>query len=292
MDYERELDAAIRAASAGMAAIADWRGDGTEAGGTDLRDAGETETKTSVNDMVTAADQASQDAILEILTSAFPDDSVVGEEGTGEHYSGHGREWVVDPIDGTANFAVGLPYYCVSIALVVDGTPQVGVVASPPRALDRLWYGVRGEGAFVHHGVDDVTDAADLDGTPLAVSDRDELAGAVVFGRLSERDADVRAVDEITVREVLDREGQFRRPGSAAINLAQVAAGHADGYLILSIQEWDVAAGLLLVEEAGGTVRRRPSRIEDSSIEVIVSNGYIQADLEAIAAEAIEQAET
>ncbi|QSG06786.1 inositol monophosphatase family protein [Halapricum desulfuricans] len=284
MDYERELDAAIRAATAGMEAMRAERGD--------LREAGGTETKTNVNDMVTVADQASQDAILDVLKSAFPDDSVVGEEGTGEHYSGHGREWVVDPIDGTANFAVGLPYYCVSIALVVDGTPQVGVVASPPRALDRLWYGVRGEGAFVHHGVDGVTDADDLDGTPLEVSDQDELAGAVVFGRLSERDADVRAIDEITVREVLDREGQFRRPGSAAINLAQVAAGHADGYLILSIQEWDVAAGLLLVEEAGGTVRRRPSRIEDGSIEVIVSNGHIQADLEAIAAEAIELAET
>lgn len=282
MDYEAELDAAIRAATAGMDAMRAERGD--------LREAGETETKSSVNDMVTAADQASQDAILEILTSGFPDDSVVGEEGTGEQYSGEGREWVVDPIDGTANFAVGLPYYCVSIALVVDGSPQVGVVASPPRALDRLWYGVRGEGAFVQYGVDGVTDGDDLDGTPLAVSDRDELPGSVVFGRLSERDADVRAIDEITVLEILDREGQFRRPGSAAINLAQVAAGHADGYLILSIQEWDIAAGALLVEEAGGTVRRRPSRIEDGSIEIIASNGSIQAELESIAADAIERA--
>jgi len=281
MNYASELDAAIRAASAGMEAMRAERGD--------LRTAGETETKSSVNDMVTAADQASQDAILEILTSAFPDDSVVGEEGTGEQYSGEGREWVVDPIDGTANFAVGLPYYCVSIALVVDGSPQVGIVASPPRALDRLWYGVRGEGAFVQYGVDGVTDADDLDGTPLAVSDRTELPGSVVFGRLSERDADVRAIDEITVREILDREGQFRRPGSAAINLAQVAAGHADGYLILSIQEWDIAAGTLLVEEAGGTVRRRPSRIEDGSIEIIASNGSIQAELEAITERALEQ---
>ncbi|MCU4718462.1 inositol monophosphatase family protein [Halapricum hydrolyticum] len=283
MNYEAELDAAIRAAAVGMEAMGAERGD--------LRDVGGTETKSSVNDMVTAADRASQDAILEVLKSTFPDDSVVGEEGTGEQYSGDGREWIVDPIDGTANFAVGFPYYCVSIALAVDGLVQVGVVASPPRALDRLWYGVRGAGAFVHHGVDGVDDADDLDGTSLAVSDRDALPGAVVFGRLSERDAGVRAIDEITVRGILDRDGQFRRPGSAAINLAQVAAGHADGYLILSIQEWDVAAGALLVEEAGGTVRRRPSRIEEGSIEIVASNGSIQADLEAVAAEAIEQAE-
>ncbi|MEF8825800.1 MAG: inositol monophosphatase family protein [Halapricum sp.] len=283
MDYEVELDAAIRAATAGMAAMGDERGD--------LRGAGETATKESVNDLVTAADRASQDAILEVLQSTFPDDVVVGEEGTGEQYREVGREWVVDPIDGTANFAVGLPYYCVSIALAVDGVPQVGVIASPPRALDRIWYGVRGEGAFVHDGTEGVADSSDLDGIPLSVSDRDELPGAIVFGRLSERDADVRAIDEVTVRELLDRGSQFRRPGAAAINLAQIAAGHADGYLALSLQEWDVAAGILLVEEAGGTAFRQPFHIKDGAVTVIASNGPLQDDLEAIAAEALDQAD-
>ena len=281
MNFEAELDAAIRAATAGMNAMGAERGD--------LREAGETETKRSVNDIVTAADRASEDAIVDVLGSAFPDDALVGEEGTGEQYTGDGREWVIDPISGTANFAVELPYYAVSIALVVDGLVQVGVVASPPRALDRLWYGTRGMGAFVHHGVDGASDMDDLADIPLTVSNRGSLPGAVVFGRLSERDADVRAIDELTVREILDRDGQFRRPGSVAINLAQVAAGHADGSLMLSIREWDVAAGILLIEAAGGAVRRRPSQTRDGTVEVVASNGLIQADLETIAADAIER---
>lgn len=280
MDYQTELDAAIRAGVAGIEAIADYGGD--------LRIADGTATKENVNDLVTAADRASQDAIVDVLTEAFPDDAVVGEEGTGETLQESGREWIVDPIDGTANFATGFPYYCVSIALAVDGRPQVGVVLSPPTALDRCWYGVRGEGAFVHDGVADVNGVGDLDGNPLSVTEQDGLSGAFLFGRLSERHADRRQIDWDIARTLLDRDSKFRRVGSAALNLCQVAAGHADGYVVLSLQEWDVAAGTLLIEEAGGTVRWQPARVEDDSIEIVASNGALQEELEEIVDETVE----
>lgn len=280
MDYEDELDAAIRAGAAGTEAMADFGGDHRSAEGT--------ATKENVNDLVTAADHASQDAIVAALESAFPDDAIVGEEGTGESVTGTGREWIVDPIDGTANFATGFPYYCVSIALAVDGTPQVGVVVSPPAALDRCWYGVRGEGAFVHDGVAGIGGVDDLDGRALAVTEQDELPGAFVFGRLSERHAGRRRIDWAVTSEILDRDSKFRRVGSAALNLCQVASGHGDGYVVLSLQEWDVAAGTLLVEEAGGTVRKQPARVETDSVEVIASNGDLQNELEGIVDETVE----
>ena len=280
MDYEAELDAAIEAGAAGIEAMADYRGDHRVADGT--------ESKENVNDLVTAADRASQDAILDVLGERFPDDTIVGEEGTGESVTESGREWIVDPIDGTANFATGFPYYCVSIALAVDGTSQVGVVVSPPAALDRLWYGVRGEGVFVHDGVAGIGGVEDLDGLSLSVTEQDELPGAFVFGRLSERHAGRRQIDWDVASEILDRDSKFRRVGSAALNLCQVASGHADGYVVLSLQEGDVAAGPLLVEGAGGTVRKRPARVEDDSNAVVASNGQLQAELEEIVDETVK----
>lgn len=281
MEYEAELDAAVRAGVAGIGAMADFGGDHRAAAGT--------ATKENVNDLVTAADHASQDAILATLRERFPDDTIVGEEGTGELITESGREWIVDPIDGTANFATGFPYYCVSIALAVDGVPQVGVVVSPPAALDRIWYGVRGEGAFVHENVADVEGAADLDGLSLSVTSQDELPGAFIFGRLSERHAGRRRIDWTVASTLLDHDSKFRRVGSAALNLCQVAAGHADGYVVLSLQEWDVAAGTLLVEEAGGTVRKQPARVEEDSVEVIASNGDLQATLTGIVDETLAE---
>lgn len=270
MDYEAELTVALEAASAGIEAMAPADGD--------LRTAGSTDSKENVNDLVTRYDRESQAAVVGAIAEAFPDDRLVGEEDEqASTTTDRGREWVVDPIDGTSNFAVGFPYYCVSIALQVDGEAVVGVVASPEAALDRCWYGVRGEGAYV--APQSELDAESPGGRRLSVSGQSGLSGAFVFGRLSERNDERRQIDRRIVEEIMDRGSKFRRTGSAALNLCQVAAGHGDGYVVLSLQPWDVAAALLLIEEAGGAVHRRSARVEDDAIEVVASNGSIQSAL-------------
>lgn len=275
MDYDAELTVALSAASAGIDAMA--------SSGEDLRGAGSTEAKENVNDLVTQYDRESQAAVVEAIRSTFPEDRIVGEEAEHDLASapeGSGREWIVDPIDGTSNFSIGFPYYCVSIALQIDDETAVGVVASPAASLDRCWYGVRGEGAYVSDYSD--LDPEDPDGERLSVTEQDDLSGAFVFGRLSERNAERRRIDDGIVHTIMDRGSKYRRTGSAALNLCHVAAGHADGYVVLSLQPWDIAAGVLLIEEAGGAVREQSARVEEDSLELVASNGPIQADLEAI----------
>lgn len=237
--------------------------------GSDLREASETESKEGANDLVTAIDRACQDRIVEIISNAFPEDTIVGEEND-EEVTGEGREWIVDPIDGTANFSTGFPYYCISIALRVDGVGRVGIVHSPDVALGRTYYAVAGEGAYRS---DDHT----LDGKRLSVSDHDTLEKSIVFIRLSDRSRAWRATDMAIATALVERGSMVRRPGSAALNYCHIAEGRGDGYIILSISDWDVAAGELIVKEAGGAVYDRP--IEGGKRKVIASNGQIQDQL-------------
>lgn len=241
--------------------------------GTDFRSAEGTDRKESANDLVTAVDRDCQAAIVETIGDRFPDDRIVGEEDTQPSATGGGREWIVDPIDGTANFATGFPYYCVSIALYVDGDPTVGVVHSPETALGRTFYAVADGGAYV-------SSDQDLEGESIHVSDHDTLDGALVQARLSERSRARRSRDLAIVVPLLERGVKFRRTASTALNLCQVAAGNADGYVVGSSNVWDFAAGELLVEEAGGTVSRRETTPMDA--QVIASNGRIQSALEGL----------
>ncbi|WEL17780.1 Inositol monophosphatase [Halorhabdus sp. SVX81] len=265
MDASEELQVALRAArEAGSIAA--------EHAGTDFRDSKDTESKSSGNDLVTAVDRECEQRVTDIIAEAFPDDRVVGEENE-IGVTGEGREWIVDPIDGTSNFATGYPYYCVSVALRIDGGGVVGVVHSPDTALGRTWYAAAGEGAYRS---DDHT----LDGEPIAVSEHDTLAGSMVFARLSERSRAWLASDLAVATSLLERESMVRRPGSSALNMCQIADGSADGYVVLSINDWDVAAGEVILREAGGGVRDRA--LEDGTRQVIASNGSIQGALETL----------
>jgi myo-inositol-1(or 4)-monophosphatase len=184
---------------------------------------------------VTTVDRESEQAIRRLLLRAAPDVPVLGEEGGGER---HGLHWAVDPLDGTTNFMLGLPVVAVSVALVDSGVPLVGAVRAP--LLDLTFSGARGLGAW-------------SDGIRLQVSER-PASRAIVATGFPFRDRSFVPVYLPAFVRILARSEDLRRAGSAALDLAWVAAGVFDGFFELNLSEWDVAAGSLLVEEAGGVV--------------------------------------
>ena len=266
MDAPEELRVAHRAAMEAGTLAADRAGE-------DFRTAEGTESKSSVNDLVTAVDRACQDRIVEIVREQYPDDRIVAEENDLDAAEGDGREWIVDPIDGTANFATGFPYFCVSIAFRIDGETQAGVVHSPEPALGRTWYAAQGEGAY--RSREDT-----LEGERITVTSHETLDGATVFGRLSEREGSRRVTDAAVALALLENGCKFRRVGVTALNLSLVAEGSADGYIALSTNDWDLAAGELLLREAGGSVRIRPA--PEGGHELVAANGHVQDALESI----------
>jgi myo-inositol-1(or 4)-monophosphatase len=193
-------------------------------------------------DLVTQADIESQEVIQEILLNAFPDHGFVGEEDPHGAAAAPPREgeycWVVDPLDGTANYVHGLQSFAVSIALRCGADVVAGTVYDPIR--DECYNAVRGQGAW-------------LNGAAIAVSGCRVLQEALVA--VSFPPSVPRGCKEITgFIEVLHRSRAVRRLGSAALNLSYLAAGRLDGYWASSVKIWDVAAGVLLVQEAGGVV--------------------------------------
>ena len=185
-------------------------------------------------DVVTAADGVVERMIVAALRSAFPDDAFLGEEGGG---TAGDRCWVIDPIDGTANFARGLPHWCVSIAFVADGRTEVGVICDPNGA--RLYSARRGAGASCN-------------AAPIRVSATDDLVRATVdigYSRRTKVDDFARIMTRLLLQGV-----NVTQCGSAALGLARVADGRLDGYAERHLYAWDALAGLLLVEEAGGRV--------------------------------------
>lgn len=192
------------------------------------------------NDFVTQVDVASEQAIVQTLLSAFPDHGVRGEESAQPHgRPGADRVWIVDPLDGTTNFIHGYPAYSVSIALSVRGRIDHGVVLDVVSG--EVFHASRGRGAW-------------CDGRPLRVSDRGGLDGALLATSCPYRPGPAFARSMDMLGDVMARVAAIRRSGSAALDLARVAAGHCDGSFDLGLNAWDVAAGSLLVEEAGGQV--------------------------------------
>ena len=183
-------------------------------------------------DQVTAADLAVETLVIARLRAAFPDDSFLGEESGGVSKD---RVWVIDPIDGTANFARGIPHFGISIAFVADGEVQIGVVHAP--ALSETFWATRGGGAW-------------LNGRAIAVSSTDDFRRAHIEIGWNLKDR-VEAFTT-TIRNVASRGGAMIRAGSAALALAYVAAGRLDGYCEQHVFVWDALAGVLLVAEAGG----------------------------------------
>lgn len=200
-------------------------------------------TKSSVTDIVTRADREVEEWLRARIAEARPDDAVLGEEG--EDTSGRsGLTWVIDPIDGTVNYLYGLPHWAVSVA-VCAGPPDparwdllAGAVRAP--ALGTTWHAVRGGGAF-------------RDGRRLEPQDGPELARALVatgFGYVAEQ----RARQGATVGLLLPHVRDIRRLGAASVDLCLVAEGSLDGYYEEGLNPWDIAAGSLVVTEAGGRV--------------------------------------
>jgi len=185
-------------------------------------------------DFLTEADGQVERLIAGRLADAFPEDAFFGEEGGGEFGQ---RTWVVDPIDGTANFARGIPHFSVSIALIADGRATVGVISDPMH--DELFTAARGGGAR-------------LNGERIRVSPTADIRQATIELGWSTR-LPLSEYAEM-VRHVVATGAGIMRSGSGALGLAYVAAGRLDGYAELHINSWDALAGLVLVEEAGGWI--------------------------------------
>ncbi|MFZ9543352.1 MAG: inositol monophosphatase family protein [Hylemonella sp.] len=193
-----------------------------------------------VNDFVTEVDQASEDTIIETLLTAYPGHGIWAEESGREHGAKDSEfVWIIDPLDGTTNFIHGFPVYCISIALSVRGKIEQAVIYDPTR--NDLFTATRGRGAY-------------LNDRRIRVSKRTDLKQCLVSTGFPFRKGDDFSKYLAMMSEVMQRTAGLRRPGAAALDLAYVAAGYADGFFETGLSPWDVAAGSLLVTEAGGLV--------------------------------------
>ncbi len=198
-------------------------------------------TKSSATDVVTEGDRECEALVRERLGALRPDDAVLGEEGGTDADPRPGQiRWIVDPIDGTVNYAHGLPWFAVSIGVEVDGRPLAGAVVEPVSG--RVWSATAGHGAS-------------LDGRTLRASALARPAVAVVATGLG-YDPDRRRRQAELVARIAAEVGDIRRQGCASLDLCSVAAGWVDGYYEHGLHHWDWAAGALIAEEAGAVVRR------------------------------------
>jgi myo-inositol-1(or 4)-monophosphatase len=188
---------------------------------------------------VSAADHRAEQILREELAKARPGYGFLGEEGGHQEGPDKSHTWIVDPLDGTTNFLHGIPQFCVSIGLEREGTIVAGVIYNP--IADELFIGERGKGAF-------------LNDQRLRVAARRQLAEAVFACGLPHRGRGDLALFRKEFAVVQDKVAGLRRFGSAALDLAWVAAGRVDGYWERNLAPWDMAAGMLLVREAGGFV--------------------------------------
>ncbi|MBU6225572.1 MAG: inositol monophosphatase [Burkholderiales bacterium] len=193
-----------------------------------------------VNDFVTEVDHASEQAIIENLLTAYPDHGILAEESGSQHGNPNADHiWIIDPLDGTTNFIHGFPVYCVSIALQVRGKLEQAVVYDPSR--NDLFTATKGRGAFMNERRIRVSKRVRLDECLLSTG--------FPFRPEDDFDKYLRLMGDM-----MQRTAGLRRPGAAALDLAYVAAGFSDGFFEIGLQAWDMAAGALLVTEAGGLV--------------------------------------
>jgi len=210
------------------------------------------------HDIKLEIDVQTQELITDLLLKEFPQHALYGEEGiVGDQSADH--QWVVDPIDGTVNYYYGIPHFCISIALRHKGDVVVGVIYDPMR--DEMWAVQKGE-------------APQLNGKEFRVSQRKDLAEAVISIGLSKTSATIDAALPL-LQDMVRRVRKCRLMGSAALDMAYVACGRFDAYLERSISLWDVAAGCLLVESAGGKIDMQPRPDMKDKYSIIATNGVI-----------------
>ncbi|UCE85381.1 MAG: inositol monophosphatase [Deltaproteobacteria bacterium] len=227
------------------------------------------DTKGAPINLVTEVDHACERLIVDAIASERPSDAILAEEGGGADRPDAEWRWIVDPLDGTTNYAHGYPCFCVSIGVERRGVRTVGVVYDPLR--DELYWSVRGAGA---HRNDE----------PVSVSKESQLGKALLATGFA---YDVHESDRDNLAEFgafLKTARAVRRDGSAALDLCYVASGRFDGYWELNLRPWDVAAGLLIVEEAGGRTSDcsgGPAAAE----QIVASNGALHAAMLAVFAQ-------
>lgn len=223
-------------------------------------------------DLVTDADRASERIILERLSRDYPHSTILSEE-SGTHAGTADERWIVDPLDGTTNFAHGYPLYCVSIAYERSGELIAGVIYAP--AMNELFVAERGSGAR-------------LNDRDIRVSPVDRVADAMVCTGFHPADFERNAAHFRAASNVAQA---VRRDGSAALDLAYVACGRFDGFWEFGLHAWDVAAGTLMIIEAGGTVTRVDgSRAAVDARSILATNGRIHREFAGVLALEASQA--
>jgi len=216
----------------------------------------------AAHDIKLQIDIQTQELITKLLLKEFPRHALYGEEGiVGDQSSEH--QWIVDPLDGTVNYFYGIPHFCVSIALRLRNEVMVGVIYDPIRR--EMWKGQKGE-------------TSKLNGDSVHVSDRADLAEAVVSVGLAKTGETINANFPL-LQQMVHRVRKCRVLGSAALDMAYVACGRLDAYIEQGISLWDIAAGWLLVENAGGTVDLRPRQDMKDKYSIVASNGVINLKL-------------
>jgi len=250
-----DLEVALAAARAGARIVAEG-----------FRSGASTDWKGEV-DPVTEVDRSAEAAIVSAIREARPDDGILAEEGS-DTETASGRRWVIDPLDGTVNFVQGIPHVAVSVALEDAAGSLVGVIVDPLRSEE--FTSTRGGGAF-------------LNGRPISVSTCADISEAVVstgFGY--DRREHGPAYTE-TVGAVLRVARGVRRMGSAAVDLAWVACGRLDGHWEFTLAPWDIAAGVLLISEAGGTLSNSRGGPSDPA-DLVATNGRFHEALRSVVA--------
>jgi len=252
------LSAAIEAASQAGARLREMLGDSRASKGVT--------TKRNPADLVTRADRMTEDLIVGLLRARFPSHGVVAEEGTS--HAGKEYRWIIDPIDGTTNFAYGLPLFVVSIALEHNGDLLAGVVYHP--SMDEMFAAERGRGAFLRR---------DGREEPLTVSDSATVADSVVATGLPyairENGRNIPEIGRLMRTAI-----EVRILGAAALHLAYVAAGRIGAFWEPGLNAWDIAAGALLVQEAGGRITDmggRPFHVDCR--DVLATNGRVHDEM-------------
>ncbi len=221
--------------------------------------------KEGINNLVTEVDKMAEAKIIEIITKAFPEHSIIGEE-TGQNIQESDYQWIIDPIDGTVNFAHGIPLCCVSIGLTYQGSVIMGAVYNP--MMNEFFFAEKGKGAT-------------LNGQPIQVSKKSDFKTAFLVTGFPYKWPETSLEHPVMVFERMVLQGlPIRRLGSAAIDLCWVACGRFDGFWEYNLSAWDVAAGYLMVLEAGGTITDFEGKIGNVfDKQTLATNGLIHKDI-------------
>jgi myo-inositol-1(or 4)-monophosphatase len=220
--------------------------------------------KATINDLVTEADHASEKAIFKVIQQNHPDHFILSEE-TGSMPTQSNIKWIIDPIDGTINFANGIPICCVSIGVEENGEMIMGAVYNP--FMNELFFAEKGKGAF-------------LNDQPIKVSSKNDLLTSCLVTGFPYQYLDTENGPLQIFEKLIRKSIPVRRLGSAALDLCWTAAGRFDGFYEHKLQAWDSAAGFLIVQEAGGTVTDlKGNKYNPYQPGIIASNGQIHDQL-------------